>query len=484
MAVDTSVRDDEEPFLLPEEPFKSPGPTPLPLRQFSILFLLQHAEFLTSNTTYPFMPDLIRRVGITNGDEKKVGYYVGLLQTIFFAAATATSFHCCQLSDRIGRKPILLVGMMGLSLSMCAFGLSTTFWALLLWQCIIGLFYGTTGVMKSMLVDMTDSTNIAKAWAYTTLTWYIASGLGSTIGGSLSRPADQFPRLFGSNEFLKKYPYFLPSAVCAVFLFLSCLVGIVFLRETTRDTVSLASLFKTEAPEDEAIGLLSLDGGDTPVQEAEDKNHGRPLSLREILTPKVIIVATNYAALSLVDIAYWAIQPVFLSTPIASGGLGLSPPAIGTISTIYAIFAGLSQSLCFARVHDKFGSRKVFMFGVAMGLPTYLLWPVMSWIAKRDGYSGWLWFVLSIQVCVTIIMQLAFGSILILVAQAPQNRASLGATIGFCQMAANIVRAIGPAAFNSLFSLSIDNGYLGGQLIYVVLILIVGMALATASLVP
>ena len=38
-----------------------------------------------------------------------------------------TVFHWSRLSDRIGRKPVLLIGMLGLIISMLCFGLSRTF---------------------------------------------------------------------------------------------------------------------------------------------------------------------------------------------------------------------------------------------------------------------------------------------------------------------------------------------------------------------
>ena len=87
---------DEETPLLPEQQKKKP--TPLPWAQFSILLVLQLAEPLTSQVIYPFLPQvrflvshvvkytvaercpqLIRDVGVTHGDETRVGYYVGLL---------------------------------------------------------------------------------------------------------------------------------------------------------------------------------------------------------------------------------------------------------------------------------------------------------------------------------------------------------------------------------------------------------------------
>ena len=46
------------------------------------------------------------------------------------------------------------------------------------------------------------------------------------------------------------------------------------------------------------------------------------------------------------------------------------------------------------------------------------------------------------------------------------------------------MRAIGPAAANSLFSLSIEKGYLRGQLVYYVLVVISSAALALSTKLP
>src|SRR6266852_6169104 len=52
---------------------------------------------------------------------------------MFFATQAITVLHWSRLSDVVGRKPIILVGLFGLSLSMFSFGLSTTYWGAVFW---------------------------------------------------------------------------------------------------------------------------------------------------------------------------------------------------------------------------------------------------------------------------------------------------------------------------------------------------------------
>jgi len=95
---------------------------------------------------------LIRDIGITGGDDRKIGYYAGLIvsdlpctvprhvpehlinpqDSLFYLSQALTTLHWSCLSDYIGRKPVVLIGLMALCISNICFGLSKKFWALVL----------------------------------------------------------------------------------------------------------------------------------------------------------------------------------------------------------------------------------------------------------------------------------------------------------------------------------------------------------------
>jgi hypothetical protein len=156
-----------------------------------------------------------------------------------------------------------------------------------------------------------------------------------------------------------------------------------FLKETITEPLSLSSLFKKKA----------------------QKHVTAVPSLRAIFVPSVIIVATNITAMYMVEKFFWATEALFLSTPIRDGGLGLSPRAIGTFSSLSSILIGVSQLCVFPRLHDEWGSRSVCILGTAATIPRFILWPVMNWIARRDGYSGLLWFALGSQALCSVLAQ-------------------------------------------------------------------------------
>ncbi|OAX35440.1 MFS general substrate transporter [Rhizopogon vinicolor AM-OR11-026] len=154
-------------------------PTPLPKLQMSILLLAVLIESMTIRFIYPYINQLISELDITGGDERKVGYYTGLMESLLFAAQALTVLFWSRTSDRIGRKPVLLVGIFGLSLSMLCFGLSKTFLALALSRCITGALNGNVAVVKCITMgELTDSTNIAQGVALMTMAWSVGATFG------------------------------------------------------------------------------------------------------------------------------------------------------------------------------------------------------------------------------------------------------------------------------------------------------------------
>jgi hypothetical protein len=76
---------------------------------------------------------------------------------------------------------------------------------------------GGIGVMKSVVAEITDTTNIAKAWAIMPLSWTTGGTLGPLFGGILAHPAENYPGLFGSSDLMKQYPYLLACSIPAVY---------------------------------------------------------------------------------------------------------------------------------------------------------------------------------------------------------------------------------------------------------------------------
>ncbi|KAK7691033.1 hypothetical protein QCA50_006136 [Cerrena zonata] len=449
----------------PKKPQREP--TPLPKLQLFNLLLLQLAEPITSQCIYPFLNQLVGELPITGGDPAKIGYYAGMISSCFFATEAVFVLHWSMLSDRIGRKPVLLIGMGGLCISMVLFGLSRTLLQLILSRCLVGMLNGNTGVMKSMMGEITDSTNMAQAFALLPIVWSCGSSIGPMIGGYLARPHDRWPNLF-SGRFWVEYPYFLPCAASAAFSAYVFVHTYFFLQEPGRKR-------KTRS----APGTSEL-AGESNDEVIDDK----PLPLRAVLTRPVIISVGNYGLLALLEIAYLAIMPLFLATPIELGGLGQTPAIIGTIMGTFGIANGIFQAALFAKVVGRMGPKRLFMGGIALFPILFAFFPIINSVARKQGISTSVWALIGAQLSLQVLMDCSYGCIFMFVTSAAPNKRSLGTTNGVGQLIAAIVRAIGPALASSLFALSIERNWLGGNAVYVFFGIISGLGLFACNLLP
>ncbi|OAX43208.1 MFS general substrate transporter [Rhizopogon vinicolor AM-OR11-026] len=479
--------DEETPLLRSQgSAIAKKSKTPLPWRQFSMLLVLQIAEPLTAQVISPFAPQLIRDIGITHGDEALVSFYVGLLHSLFFATEALTIFHWSRLSDYVGRKPVLLIGLFGLSLSMICFGLSTTFWGLVISRCLSGALNGNIGIVKSMTAEITDSTNMAQGYALLPLAWSSGTTLGPLIGGELARPADRFPHIFGRSEFLKTYPYFLPCVVPAAVSALTWIVIFIFLQETRTPQVTISQLISPWKKRKAAASSIPQ----SPSASSSSSNlaaipiNNKPLPIRALFVRRVLVAIGSYAGIALIDIAIRTVQPVFYATPISLGGLGLDPPTIGTILAAQGIVNGLVQPLIFPKLHDLMGARHLFLFAVAGALPMIALFPVMNTLARLSGVHSGVWSLVGLQVALLSFTSFAYGITFMYISASSPNRASVGATNGLAQMVVSVMRAVGPAAANSAFSISMERQYLGGDMVYCVMAGMVFMAMGVGVLLP
>jgi hypothetical protein len=127
-----------------------------------------------------------------------------------------------------------------------------------------------------------------------------------------------------------------------------------------------------------------------------------------LLIPPVLIAGGNYAMISLIEIAFRGTQPLFLSTPIALGGLEFSTQEIGKVLSLTGLLNMVMQLFCFTPIHDFLGSKKTVMFGLSCGFPLFACFPLLSWLAK-GGFTTWLWPVVLLQVIFFTGLSFSYG---------------------------------------------------------------------------
>ena len=81
-------------------------------------------------------------------------FYAGLLVSAYAFGEVLTSMLWGSLSDRIGRKPIVLLGLGGVAVSAVMFGLAKSYWVALLARLLGGMLNGNVSAMQTMLAEM------------------------------------------------------------------------------------------------------------------------------------------------------------------------------------------------------------------------------------------------------------------------------------------------------------------------------------------
>ncbi|KAJ6468340.1 major facilitator superfamily multidrug-resistance, DHA1 sub-family [Mycena sanguinolenta] len=448
--------------------------TPIPKFQVAIILLIQFSEPITALVIYPFVVQLVLDTGITGGEATKIGFYAGLLESSFFLAESLTLFYFGRLSDVYGRRTILLLGPLGLTISMLGFGFSKIFWFLLFFRCIQGVSNATMGVTRTVITEISDSTNIADIFSFVPLVWSIAGTIAPLIGGLLSNPAAKWPDTLGKIGILRNHPYLLPCVVSGSIAFSAFVIAFFGLKETlpSRPRKGTGTPAETDP-------LLSHDS-----QEASSSRE-LPPPMRELLIRPVLISLSTYGLLAFCNMAQDALVPLFFATPIPLGGLGLKPADIGLILSICGVSNAIVQALFGGWIIRRFGARRVFIAGFCGLSVQFAMYPLIGFLARRAGQVDVLVYtVLAFQLSCTFMVYLSFATASLFVMDAAPGKTSVASVNGMSLTVVTMMRSMAPSFASSLFAVSAEKQLAGGNFVYITLVIVSLGAVRCATLLP
>ncbi len=87
--------------------------------------------------SFPYAWVMIRDFDV--GDKSNASFYAGIFISTFSFAESLTGLFWGGFSDRIGRKPVLLMGCAGTMLSLVCVGFASNFWLALAGRALGGL---------------------------------------------------------------------------------------------------------------------------------------------------------------------------------------------------------------------------------------------------------------------------------------------------------------------------------------------------------
>lgn len=103
--------------------------------------LCRICEPIAFMSIFPYVYYMVRSFDITT-NSKQLAMYVGLVTSAFAFAEFSSGVVWGRISDRVGRKPVLVCGLAGTALSMVLFGFATNLPMALLARALGGLLNG------------------------------------------------------------------------------------------------------------------------------------------------------------------------------------------------------------------------------------------------------------------------------------------------------------------------------------------------------
>jgi MFS family permease len=421
---------------------------PLPKLQIFLLCYCSLVEPVAYFSIFPFINQMIKETGSV--EEEDVGFWSGMIESLFSFVQMLLMIFYGRMADRVGRKPVLIFSLTGISIAVSLFGLSKELWQMIAFRCAAGLFAGSVVTVRAMITENCTAKTQARAFSFYAFTRNLGIFLGPLIGGALSKPTEQYPRLFGKNRFFTDYPYALPTFFTGGVAASATLVNLFFLKET-----------------------LNRKGDTKPGAKNE------PMSTLEVIkAPGVLPVLGIYTHTMLLGLAFTAVFPVFMFTQPSLGGFGFS---IQMISILLAV-AGASQALWILLAFPPL--QRTFSTGWVLRVCAYS-WPVFFAMYPlgneflRRGWTVPFWILVPINNIGGSGVSMAFTCAQLVLNDIAPSPSTLGTLNALALTLNSGIRAVAPALFASIFATGVRLRLLHGHLVWVVLVLL-GIGLSVA----
>ena len=166
----------------------------------------------------PVMPDLILEV--QGGTLASAAIWGGVLSTVFAVMQFLFGPIVGALSDRFGRRPVLLISLVVMSLDYLVMAVAGTMWLLLLGRIVGGITAATGPTASAYMADISEPHEKAANFGLIGAAFGAGFVLGPMVGGMLA-------------EFGTRAPFYAAAVLAA----LNAVLGYLVLKETVTDRI-------------------------------------------------------------------------------------------------------------------------------------------------------------------------------------------------------------------------------------------------------
>lgn len=117
-----------------------------------------------------------------------MGYYTGVLCSMFFITQFATSLLWATAAEKHGRRNVMVISLLGMAITCTLFGTSRSYSEAVVIRLLQGVFAGAVGVGRSSVTSVADSTNEGRAYSIMGFAWGLGGVAGAIVGGVCTSP--------------------------------------------------------------------------------------------------------------------------------------------------------------------------------------------------------------------------------------------------------------------------------------------------------
>ncbi|KAL5114450.1 hypothetical protein ACEQ8H_007647 [Pleosporales sp. CAS-2024a] len=457
-----------------------------PTAQLALLALVRVAEPIALTSILPYAWKLVSSFDLASATNAP--FYAGCLIAAFSLAEAFSGMAWGAVSDRVGRKPVVILGCLGTLSSLLLVGFAQNFWVALAGRIIGGALNGNIGVIQTMVGELVRRPeHEPRAYAVMPFVWSIGTIIGPSIGGYFAEPVQSFPGLFSPTGLFATFPYLLPNLICSLLMLLSIIMAYFLLDETHPDrhsqghfeqydaAVARTPLLPTQgATADAPANLTSESYGTFNNVEIQRDEMWRVRSNGDwvevpadgkVFTWTVIQFVVALGIFTYHSMTYDHLLPIFLQDKRAgdisafnvppasmSGGLGIPVQNVGIIMSLNGIIQLVIQAVVFPLLAESLGVWRLLLLVTLTHPIAYLVVPFLQLLPQSLLYPG-LFACLTIRSLTAI---LAFPLLLIMIKEAAPEKSHLGKINGLAASTGAACRTVASPIAGLLYGLSID----------------------------